>query len=267
MAKVAVLGVGRMGKGIIAEAVSAGMQVVAAVDAPASPQIGKDAGMLAGISLLNVLVSSAADLEKTLDKTKPDVVIDFSSADACIKNFPIISWKGVNVVIGTTGLKPEQLEAIKADAKRNNIGVVISPNMSVGVNVFWKIIAEATKNLRDYDVEIIEKHHRFKKDAPSGTALKTAEIISKELNKDLVDNAVYGRHGLSERKAGEIGIHAIRGGDIVGEHTVMYTTLGERIEITHIAHSRGALIGGAIKAAKFIAGKKGVYGMNDVLGI
>jgi 4-hydroxy-tetrahydrodipicolinate reductase len=266
MAKVAVLGVGRMGKGIIAEAVSAGMQVVAAVDSPGNPQIGKDAGMLAGISLLDVLVSSAADLEKTLDKTKPDVVIDFSSADACIKNFPIISWKGINVVIGTTGLKADQLDAIKADAKRNNIGVVISPNMSVGVNVFWKIIKEATKNLKDYDVEIIEKHHRFKKDAPSGTALKTAEIIAKEMGKPVLD-AVYGRHGLSERKAGEIGIHAVRGGDIVGEHTVMFTTLGERIEITHIAHSRGALIGGAIKAAKFIQGKKGVYGMNDVLGI
>jgi len=266
MTKVAVLGVGRMGKGIIAEAVSAGMQVVAAVDSPGNPQIGKDAGMLAGISLLNVLVSSAADLEKTLDKTKPDVVIDFSSADACAKNFPIIAKKGVSVVIGTTGLKPEQLEAIKADAKKCNIGLVVSPNMSVGVNVFWKIIAEATKNLKDYDVEIIEKHHRFKKDAPSGTALKTAEIIAKEMGKPTLD-AVYGRHGLSERKAGEIGIHAVRGGDIVGEHTVMYTTLGERIEITHIAHSRSAFIGGVIKAAKYIPGKKGVYGMNDVLGI
>lgn len=266
MTKVAVLGVGRMGKGIIAEAVSAGFQLVAAVDAPTSPQIGKDAGMLAGISLLNVLVSSAADLEQTIAKTKPDVVIDFSSADACVKNFPTLAKKGVNVVIGTTGLKADQIEAIKADAKKNNIGLVVSPNMSVGVNVFWKIIAEATKNLKDYDVEIIEKHHRFKKDAPSGTALKTAEIIAKEQGKPTLD-AVYGRHGLSERKAGEIGIHAIRGGDIVGEHTVLYTTIGERIEITHMAHSRSMFIGGVIKAVKFIAGKKGVYGMNDVLGI
>jgi 4-hydroxy-tetrahydrodipicolinate reductase len=267
MTKVAVIGVGRMGKGIIKEVAAAGMQVVAAVDAPGSPQLGKDAGVLAGIENLNVLVSSAADLEKTLEKTRPDVAIDFSSAEACAKNFPLVAKKGVSVVVGTTGLKADQLEAIKADAKKYNIGVVVSPNMSVGVNVFWKIIKEATKNLRDYDVEIIEKHHRFKKDAPSGTALKTAEIIAKESGKNLADAAVYGRKGLSERKPGEIGIHAVRGGDIVGEHTVLYATLVDRIEITHVAHTRGAFISGVVKAAAFISGKKGFFGMNDVLGI
>lgn len=267
MIKVAVLGVGRMGKNIIREAVSAGMKVVAAIDSPQNPMLGKDAGIISGIDALGVDVTSAADLEETLKKTKPDVVIDFTTPEACFWNFKAVSRLKINAVIGTTGLKVEQIKEMKSDAEKYGIGVVLSPNMSVGVNVFWKIIKEATKNLRDYDVEIVEKHHRFKKDSPSGTALKTAELIAKELGKNPADVVVYGRHGLAERKEGEIGIHAVRGGDIVGEHTVIYSTLGERIEITHIAHSRNAFVGGVIKAVEFIKGKKGFYGMNDVLGI
>ncbi|MBN2013726.1 MAG: 4-hydroxy-tetrahydrodipicolinate reductase [Candidatus Altiarchaeota archaeon] len=267
MTKIAMLGVGRMGKGIIAEAVKEGLEVVAAIDSPDNPIVGKDAGLIAGIDRLSVDVTSAADLEDTLDKTKPDVVVDFTNAEACFWNFKLICKKGIHMVVGTTGLSDKQLSDMRKEAKKCDIGLVVSPNMSVGVNVFWKIIKEATKNLRDYDVEIIEKHHRFKKDSPSGTALKTADIIAKELGRNLSDAAVYGRKGMSERKAGEIGIHAVRGGDIVGEHTVMYTSLGERIEITHIAHSRSALIWGVIKAVRFIEGKKGFYGMNDVLGI
>ncbi len=267
MTKIAVLGVGRMGRGIICEAVKSGIDVVAAIDSPRNPVIGKDAGSVSGIDALGVLVSSAAELEHTLEETKPQVVVDFTNAEACFWNFKLICRRGINMVVGTTGLSDKQLEEMRREAKKCNIGLVISPNMSVGVNVFWNLIREATKVLGDYDIEIIEKHHRFKKDAPSGTALKTAEIISTEKGENLKDIAVYGREGAAERKSGEVGIHAIRAGDIVGEHTVIYCTLGERIEITHMAHSRNAFISGVIKAIEFIKDRKGTYGMNDVLGM
>jgi len=267
MIKIAVIGFGRMGKEIIKEAVAEGFKVVAVIDAPGSQYAGKDAGSLAGIESLGVAVSTSDVLAKTLDYAKPDVVIDFSSPAACVKNSKVASEKKIDLVIGTTGFSEKDLSEIKENVKKNNIGAVISPNMSMGVNVFWEIVREAAKMLKDYDIEIIEKHHRFKKDAPSGTALKTADIIGKSIGTDLEKNAVYGRKGLKERAKGEIGIHAIRAGDIVGEHTVLFGTLGERVEITHTAHSRGALTKGAILAARYIKGKKGVYGMNDVLGL
>lgn len=267
MTKIAMLGVGRMGKGIIAEAVKEGLEVVAAIDSPENPLVGKDVGAVSGIDVLGVKVTSAADLEETLEKAKPDVVVDFTNAEACFWNFKLICKRGINMVVGTTGFSEKQLKEMGKEAKKCGIGMVISPNMSVGVNVFWDIVRGATKHLKEYDVEIIEKHHRFKKDAPSGTAIKTAEVIAKEIEKDLTDIAVYGRKGMSERKKGEIGIHAIRAGDIVGEHTVIYSTLGERVEITHIAHSRSAFIQGVIKAIEYVKDRKGVYGMDDVLGI
>ncbi len=267
MTKVAVIGIGRMGKGIIWEAVSEGLDVVAAVDSPNNPLSGKDAGIVSGVEELGVKVSSAQDLEGILDKAKPDVVIDFTNAEACFRNFKSVCSKGINLVVGTTGFTDVQLEEMKKEANRSGVGAVISPNMSVGVNVFWEIVKEATPLLEGYDIEIIEKHHRFKKDSPSGTALKTAEVIADARGQNLSDMAIFGRKGVSERKPEEIGIHAVRSGDIVGDHTVLYGTLGERIEITHIAHSRTAFIKGVIKAIKYIKGKKGVYGMNDVLGL
>jgi 4-hydroxy-tetrahydrodipicolinate reductase len=267
MTKIAVLGVGRMGRGVIAEAVKEGLDVVAAIDSPENPITGKDAGVVSGVDALGVNVSRAADLEHTIEKTKPQVVVDFTNAEACFWNFKLICRKGINMVVGTTGFSDKQLDEMRKEAVKCNIGVVISPNMSVGVNVFWDLIKEATKTLRDYDIEIIEKHHRFKKDSPSGTALKTAEIIAVERKESLKDAAVYGRKGMAERKKGEIGIHAVRAGDIVGEHTVIYGTVGERIEISHTAHSRTAFVNGVIKAIEFIKDKKGVYGMKDVLGI
>ncbi len=267
MTKIAMLGVGRMGREIIKKAVEEGLDVVAAVDSPENPIIGKDAGIVSGIDALDVKVSSAAELENTLEKTKPEVVVDFTNAEACFWNFKLICKKGINMVVGTTGFSDKQLNEMRKEAVKRNIGILISPNMSVGVNVFWDLVKEATKKLRDYDIEIIEQHHRFKKDSPSGTALRTAEIIAGEMEKNLKDIAVYGRKGAREREKGEIGIHAIRAGDIVGEHIVIYSTLGERIEITHKAHSRTAFVNGVIKAIGFIKGKKGVYGMNDVLGI
>jgi len=258
---------GRMGREIVRKAVDEGLVVVAAIDRDDSPSVGQDAGTLAGIQALGVNVSGAGSLAGILDQSKPDLAIDFSAPEACVKNSAIVCEKKVDMVIGTTGLSEEQMNELKQNIENSGIGAVISPNMSVGVNVFWKIVKEATRYLKDYDIEITEAHHRFKKDAPSGTAKKTAEIIAGELNENLGQAAVYGREGIRERQHGEIGIHAIRAGDIVGEHTVLFGTLGERVEITHKAHSRGAFSSGVIKAAEFIQGKKGIYSMADVLGL
>ena len=267
MIKIAIIGFGRMGREILTECLKEKLSVVAVVDSPDSPLIGKDAGVIGIGEALGVLVSSSSELGKTMDKAKPHVAIDFTSAAACVKNSAVIMGKGVNMVIGTTGLSEKEIAQIKDSARKNKTGVVLSPNMSIGVNVFWKIVEKAAEMLQDYDIEIVEKHHRFKKDAPSGTALKTAQIIEGALKRSLDTDAVYGRKGLSERKKNEIGIHAVRAGDIVGEHTVLFGTIGERVEITHVAHSRGTLTKGAITAAKYVNGKKGFYGMSDVLGL
>lgn len=267
MIKIAIYGFGRMGKEILRQCMQDGLKVVAVVDADESPFLGKDAGTLAGLEPIGVKVTAARDMKATLDKTRPDVALDYTSADACKRNALLTSEKGVDLVIGTTGLDEKDLGDIRAAIKKNKTGAVISPNMSVGVNVLWKIAEIATSFLKDYDIEIIEKHHRFKKDAPSGTAIKTAEVIAKALERDLAECAVYGRKGLKERSPKEIGIHAVRAGDIVGEHTIIYGTLGERMEITHIAQSRAALAKGAVDAARYVKGKKGVYGMDDVLGL
>jgi 4-hydroxy-tetrahydrodipicolinate reductase len=181
-----------------------------------------------------------------------------------VKNVIAGAGKKVNLVVGTTGFTPEQKALMEKAIKENGVAAVISPNFSIGVNVFWGLLAEAAKSLSDYDIEIIEAHHNQKKDAPSGTAVKAAEVISKTLGgKELV----YGRHGLSPRKQ-EIGIHAVRGGDIVGDHTVLFAGDGERIEIKHQAHSRQAFAKGAVKAAVWVSSAPpGVYEMADVLGI
>ncbi len=248
MIKIAVLGVGRMGREIIKQA-AADFKIVATIDSPKSEFLGKDAGILSGIEPIRVTVESSDNLAGILDRAKPDVVVDFTNADACAKNSRIISDKKVNMVIGTTGFTEEQMSELKNNITKNNIGAVISPNMSIGVNVFWNLVRDASKFLRDYDIEVVEAHHRFKKDKPSGTALKTAEVIAKETGKNKE----------------EIPIHAIRAGDIVGDHTAVFATPGERIEITHRAHSRMAFVNGVLKAVKFIYGKKGIYGMNEVL--
>jgi len=267
MIKIAIIGFGRMGREILKQCVQEGASVVCAVDAPESPVLGKDAGVIAGTEPLNVSITGSDELAKTLDRSKPDVAIDFSSPQACMKNSKIAFEKGLDMVIGTTGFSEKELNELKDLIKKNEVGAVVSPNMSIGVNVFWKIVEKAAGLLPDYDIEIVEKHHRFKKDAPSGTALKTAEVIEKSLKRDAGADAVYGRKGLAERKPHEIGIHAVRAGDIVGEHTVLFGTLGERIEITHAAHSRAAFAKGVVEAAKYVKGRKGFYVMDDVLGL
>lgn len=224
MIKIAVTGAcGRMG-GLIIENVlkSKDLKLVSAIDVTS---IGKDIGEVMRVGKLNVLVEDANKIDAALEKSKPDVLIDFTIAPASVKNVIASARKKVNLVVGTTGFTPEQRELMEKSIRDNDIAAVISPNFSIGVNVFWGLLAEAAKRLSDYDVEIIEAHHNQKKDAPSGTAMKAAEIISKTLGGK---EFVYGRHGISPRQK-EIGIHAVRGGDIVGDHTVLFAGEGKSV--------------------------------------
>lgn len=204
-----------------------------------------------------------SDLEPIIDKA--DVLIDFSTPTATLERLRIVQKHKKAVVIGTTGFTKEQIEEI--DKITKDIPCVFSPNMSPGVNLMFDIAGEISKNLPNYDIEITESHHRNKKDAPSGTAKKLAEKICEATNAPVDKNAIYGRQGITgERPLGQIGIHAIRAGDIVGEHTVIWAGPGEVLELTHRALSRVTFASGALKAAKFIAkAKPGKYSMNDVL--
>lgn len=265
MAGVIVCGMGRMGKHVVKQLVEGGHNVVAAVDTSGNPAMGKDAGEYAGVNRINVKVENASDLEGILKKTKPDVAVDFSTPAACVRNMTLCAEAGLDLVIGTTGFSAKQFQALEHVIAENKVGAVISSNMSVGINIFWKLAISAAQKMKHADIEIIEAHHNQKKDAPSGTALTTAEKICKAIGKSPENNLVYGRRGVAPRRAGEIAIHAIRAGDIVGEHTVLFATPGERIEIKHVAQSREAFAGGVVSAVEFITGKKGVYSMGDVL--
>jgi len=246
------------------------MQLVAAIESPHTPLEGRDVGEVIGIGPIKVPVLGAEKLTEILKSTKPDVLVDFTIADAAADNIRTAAGNRVNLVIGTTGFSEEQMFHNEAAIKENNIRAVISPNMAIGVNIFFKVAEDLARLLSDYDVEIIEAHHKHKKDAPSGTAVKAADIIAGALNRNLDDVGVYGREGMiGERTPQEIGIHAIRGGDIVGEHTVIFAGDGERLEIIHRLHSRQALVTGVIKAVRYVDGaKKGkISTMKDVLGI
>lgn len=263
MIKIAVTGAcGRMG-GLIIENVlkSKDMKLVSAIDVS---NIGKDIGEVMRVGALNVPVEDANNIDSVLENSKPDVLIDFTIAEPAVKNVLAAARKKINLVVGTTGFTKEQRSIMETSIKYNGVSAVITPNFSIGVNVFFGLLAEAAARLGDYDIEIIEAHHNQKKDAPSGTALKAAQTISNVLGER---ELVYGRHGLSPRKR-EIGIHAVRGGDIVGDHTVLFAGDGERIEIKHQAHSRQAFARGAIRAAEWVcSARSGVYDMKDVLGI
>jgi 4-hydroxy-tetrahydrodipicolinate reductase len=261
--RVALVGAcGRMGSLIIHRLLATdGVKISAAFDLV---NIGKDIGEVVGVGKLDVPVSDSKDLASVLKETKTDVLIDFTIAVATAANAPAAAAAGVNLIIGTTGLTAEQKTNITDAVIKNNVAAVISSNYSIGVGVFFKLIKEAARYLGDeYDVEIIEAHHNQKKDAPSGTAMTAAEIISKEMGGK---EFVFGREGICPRGK-EIGIHAVRGGDIVGDHTVMFVGNSERIELRHQAHSREIFVGGAVMAAKWVVSqKKGVvYEMSDVL--
>lgn len=225
-------------------------------------ELGKDMGILNGEGSMGINLTSQFKNENL------NAIIDFSNPTAALKLANLCAEHKIAFVTGTTGMSDSQLTEIRNLSSR--IPVLIGSNMSLGVNLLFKFAAQIAKSLGDeYDIEIIEKHHRFKKDAPSGTAISIAQSIASEINRDLNQVAVNGREGQTgERTKKEIGIHAVRAGDIVGEHTIIYGALGETIELTHRAHTRDTFASGAVTAAKWISGKPpAVYTMYDVLGL
>jgi len=264
--KIAVSGAaGRMGKRILALAHEhPGVEITGALEAPGHSAQGSDAGDVAGIGSIGVPITDNVD--RVLENC--DVLVDFSSPAVSVRNVRGAAEAKKAIVVGTTGFSADQKKEMDEIGSRTRC--LIAPNMSMGVNLLFSIAGRVARALGDeYDVEIVEAHHRMKKDAPSGTANKLAEVIASALDRDLAVCGVHGRSGLvGERTAKEIGVMALRGGDIVGEHTVMFVTNGERIELTHRAHSRDALARGAIRAAVWVISQAdGVYDMQDVLGL
>ena len=252
MIKVVVCGAsGRMGQTIgrmVKE--SSGLELVGGIDLKPGTFFGVD-------------IVETKNMEALLKTKKPDVLLDFTIASAAVENVKVAARNKVALVVGTTGFSSDQ-RAEMAQAIEGNVPAVISSNFSVGVNIFWQLIRDAGKLLKDYDIEVIEAHHRNKKDAPSGTAKTILQILDEEVGSR---RKQYGREGMMER-ANEIGVHVIRGGDIVGEHKVMFSKNFETIELSHRAYDRSVFASGALRATHWIIGKKpGIYGMSDVLGL
>lgn len=266
MIKIAVAGAaGRMGSRItVLSKEYPELKLTGAFEKKGHNAIGKDIGTIVGIGETGIKLSGS--LEDIIDNA--DVIIDFTTPGSTKENLKVASGKGKAMVIGTTGLSKDDMKEIETLTKK--IPCVMASNMSTGVNLLLKVLRDVARVLGDeYDIEIIEAHHRLKKDAPSGTALKMAQVIADAANRNLDEVAVYARKGMiGERTRKEIGIQTIRAGDIVGEHTVLFGGLGERIEITHKASSRDTFARGALRAALWISGKPaGLYDMQDVLGL
>ncbi len=255
---------GRMGRSLVELGRQAGdLRLVAAFEAAAHPLLGQDVGAIAGIGPIGIPLVSDAELVAA----PFDVLIDFTTVDASLVHLEACVQAGRRIVLGTTGFG-ERRAAIDAAAER--IGIVFAPNMSVGVNLCFKLLALAARVLGDdFDVEIIEAHHRHKVDAPSGTAVRMGEILAAELGRDLASCAVYGRQGhTGPRDRTTIGFETIRAGEIVGDHTVLFAGAGEVVEITHRAANRATFAAGALRAAAWLAGRgPGSYDMQDVLGL
>jgi 4-hydroxy-tetrahydrodipicolinate reductase len=253
---------GRMGKRIISLSIDAGwFDIIAAVETKDHPDIGKDAGLLASAGPINVNLDSAYP-------AGADVAIDFSQPAAADKTIDYCLKSGVALVLGTTGLTEKQREKMETTSAK--IPVIYGTNMSVGMNVLFSLVGKVAAMLGDeYDTEIIEQHHRFKKDAPSGSAMTLAENICKATGKKFPDCLVPGRSGKDAlRQKGTIGVHAVRAGDIIGIHSAIFSTLGETVTLSHTAHSRDTFAIGALRAARWLVGKKpGLYSMADVLEI
>lgn len=254
---------GRMGRRLISLASeSEEFTVVGATERENHPVLNKDIGNVCGIGKLNVSITD--NLAEVIEKG--DVIVDFTTSLSTINNVKQAKQTHKPIVIGTTGLTDEEMEIIKTAS--SSIPILLSPNMSIGVNVVFNIVGNVARDLgQDYDIEIIEAHHNQKKDAPSGTAKRLADEILQAKGKGRNYRLIYGREGsVGKRPKGEIGIHAIRAGDIIGDHTVIFAGENERIEITHRAHSRDVFARGALRACKFIIGKSPkLYNMQDVL--
>lgn len=267
MTRIAIVGAaGRMGKSLIeaCHQQTAGLRLTAAVEHPQCADIGRDAGEVAGIAHLGVKITG--DLAAVANDF--DVLIDFTRPEVTLANLDVCRKAGRRMVIGTTGLSEAHRNKITEAAAKT--AIVCAPNMSIGVNLCFKLLDTAARILGDsVDIEIIEAHHRGKVDAPSGTALHMGEVVARALGRDLRECAVYGREGnTGERDRKTIGFETIRAGDIVGDHTVMFAGPGERVEITHKASSRMTFANGALRAAAWIAQRdKGLFDMQDVLGL
>ena len=256
---------GRMGTRIVTLARDrADLRVVAALEAGGHPSLGADAGEVAQAGRVGVSITSDAAAAITAGR----VLVEFSIPEASLDHLRLVAATGACAVIGTTGFSAAQRAEIDALARR--AAIMQAPNMSVAVTLAFKLLPIMARALgEDYDVEITEIHHRFKKDAPSGTAVRMAELVAEALGRDLGKVGVYGRQGLpGERPPKEIGVMSLRSGDVVGEHTVSFGSLGERLELTHRAHSRDTFARGALRAARWVAGRPpGLYSMADVLGL
>ena len=266
MTKVAIAGAaGRMGKTLIETVVDTdGVELSAAIERSGISVIGTDAGEIAGVGSLGVAITD--DLNSVTDAF--DVLVDFTIADATVVNIEVCAEAEKRMVIGTTGLVQMQVDRLHVIGKA--LPIVFAPNFSVGVNATFKLLEIAAGIFGDdVDIEIAEAHHRHKVDAPSGTALRMGEVVAEQLGRDLDEVAVYGREGMTgERNRQTIGFSTIRAGDIIGEHRVMFAGLGERVEISHRAHSRANFAQGAIKSAIWVMDQEaGVFDMQDVLGL
>ena len=241
-----------------------GLQLAGAFERTGHKETGRDIGTIVGIGETGVIIQDS--IGKIIDTV--DLIIDFTSIESTKENLKIASQKGKAMIIGTTGLSKDDVKEVEASFRE--IPCVMASNMSLGVNLLLRVLQDIARVLGDdYDIEIVEAHHRLKKDAPSGTAMKMAQVIADTVNRNLDEVAVYARKGIiGQRTQKEIGIQTVRAGDIVGEHTVIFGGLGERIEIIHKASSRDTFARGALKAALWIAGKpSGLYDMQDVLNL
>jgi len=253
---------GRMGRYVISGAsANDKFKIVSAIDSADNPMKGRDAGAVAGIDAIGVEISDTLTAQA-------DVMIDFSIPDASMERLEECKSSGVAMVIATTGLTAADEEKIEQASQ--TIPILKAANMSLGINYLLKLAAQSARALGEsFDIEIVEMHHKHKKDSPSGTALALGRSIADALGEDLSEIAEHGREGIvGERKCGKIGFHAVRGGDVVGDHTVIYAGQGERIELTHKATSREVFAQGALRAAAFLAGREpGLYTMSQVLGL
>lgn len=266
MVRAAVAGIaGRMGSRIAQIIIeSEGLTLAGGFERSEHPMVGREIAELIGGAPTGLRV--AGSIQEVLDKA--EVVIDFTAASASLTHLSHASSAGKPMVIGSTGFTPEQVDQARKLA--STVPCVLAPNMSMGVNVLFKVVADVARLLGpDFDVEIVEAHHRFKKDAPSGTAVKLAQVIAESLGRNLEQVGVFARHGIiGERTSQEVGVQTLRGGDIVGDHTVMFAGLGERIELIHRAHSRDNFARGALRAALWVVKQPaGLYDMQHVLGI
>ncbi len=272
MKKIALCGAcGRMGKRIIKTVTQEkDLKLASAIDEPDTEHEGKDAGKIANIDKLDIEVVGGDRLKEELEKTNTDVLVDFTVADASIQNVKAAADQEIPVVVGTTGFSEKQKKELEQTVQDANIRAVISTNMSLGVNVFFRIVENVAEILSEYDMELIEKHHNKKKDAPSGTALTAAELVAKATDRDLEEVAKFGREkgDIGERSEDEIGIHSIRGGNIAGDHEFIFAGPNERLEIIHRAQSRQAFVDGVLKAIRKMEerGAPGtIVGMQEVL--